>query len=280
MKRFTKLFLALTLVGTPVALTSCDSEFYIIGTERSLVDEAIYNFNRSGLVHRYFVAYNWLLTYYPELDDVDFDTFMGAVLNGSPTDYYWDDYNSSSYYWNNNYNSEYNSQNNVLLAEARALTGEWVGNVVYEYTDEKTNKRVRDQFMANMKFFQYNASANSLSGNGIEIDKDKKGNTQVLDFSWYVSTDGSIYIKYARTGTTFILDASKQNFHLGPEQGKTVDTFFGDAYSSNTTDYMVLDLERVSSRAAVKRSGKSFGGATKNTFAEKTIDAQSRLHIR
>ena len=42
--------------------------------------------------------------------------------------------------------------------------------MVYEYTDDSTKKRVSDQFKANMKFFQYNSSANSLGGNGVEVE--------------------------------------------------------------------------------------------------------------
>ena len=37
------------------------------------------------------------------------------------------------------------SQNNSLLEEARTLTGEWEGSMVYEYTDDSTKKRVSDQ---------------------------------------------------------------------------------------------------------------------------------------
>ncbi|MDZ3817773.1 hypothetical protein [Prevotella bivia] len=280
MKRFTKLFLALALLSTPVTFTSCDSSYYEeYGV--SLVDNAINDFIASRLSRDYRTAYNWFWYHYPEATNYEFDQFMSAILVGFPNDAYWDDYNSNNYRWNNYYNNEINAQNNDLLAEAQALTGEWIGRIQYEYTDEQTNLRKVDQFTANMKFFQYNSAVNSVSGNGVEIDMNDKGETNTLEFAWYINTDGSIYIKYKRTGTIFILDASKQKFHLGTEVGKSVDTFFGDAYSSNTTDYMKIDLERASSRASVgKKTTRSFGGATKNTFSDTSVGVANQLHIR
>ena len=97
-----------------------------------------------------------------------------------------------------------------------------------------------------MKFFQYNSSANSLSGNGVEVDTDAQGNQQTLAFSWYVNNDGNIYLKYSRSGTVFVLDSKdeKKGFHLGYESAKGYDTFYGTAYSTNTTDVMKFDLVR------------------------------------
>ena len=58
MKRFTKLFLALALLSTPVTFTSCDSSYYEeYGV--SLVDNAINDFIASRLSRDYRTAYNW-----------------------------------------------------------------------------------------------------------------------------------------------------------------------------------------------------------------------------
>ena len=116
--------------------------------------------------------------------------------------------------------------------------------MVYEYTDDSTKKRVSDQFKANMKFFQYNSSANSLGGNGVEVDTNAKGDQQTLAFSWYVNTDGNIYIKYTKSGNVFVLDSKsdKNGFHLGYEKEKGYDTFFGTASAQILLMYCVSIL--------------------------------------
>ena len=247
MKRVAKLFLALAVVTSPMLFTSCDdyddNGYYY---HNDLVSRAVRNYrydypNGSD----YYTAYNWFYDHYPEAYTNEFYAFMDAI--GSSRNAYWNSYNNGNYNWNNNYNNQYNSSNNQLVAEAQTLTGEWEGNIIYEYTDDKSHQRVRDQFTANMKFFQYDSSTSSLSGNGVEVDTNSKGVSQTLNFSWYVNNDGSIYIKYTKTGTIFVLDKNKGNdgFHLGYEQGKGYDTFFGTGYSTNTTDVLKLDLEKL-----------------------------------
>ena len=279
MRRISKLFMALAIVASPLALTSCDDDpwgdnnYYY----NDLVSNAVRNYLReypSG--SSYYTAYNWFYYYYPEATTSEFYAFMDAV-----------GYNSS-YNWNNNYRQEENGQVNTLV-EAQTLTGEWDGNMTLEYTDDTTHQRKRNSFRANMKFFQYNSSANSLQGNGVEVDTDAQGNTQTLAFSWKVLDNGNIEIKYTKTGTIFNLDinATNDGFHLGYDKTKGYDTFYGVARSTNTTDVMRFDLARqrpanAKAQNALTRSSSkaSFGSAKENDYAQKTIGSVNGLRER
>lgn len=279
MRRISKFFMALAIVASPLALTSCDDDpwgdnnYYY----NDLVSDAVRNYLReypSG--SSYYTAYNWFYYYYPEATTSEFYAFMDAV-----------GYNSS-YNWNNNYRQEENGQVNTLV-EAQTLTGEWDGNMTLEYTDDTTHQRKRNSFRANMKFFQYNSSANSLQGNGVEVDTDAQGNTQTLAFSWKVLDNGNIEIKYTKTGTIFNLDinATNDGFHLGYDKTKGYDTFYGVARSTNTTDVMRFDLARQrpasakAQNALTRASSKaSFGAAKANDYAKNSAGAVNGLRER
>lgn len=273
MRRISKFFLALAIVVSPLALTSCDDDYY-----DDLVTSAVRNYlgeYPSG--SSYYTAYNWFYYYYPEATTSEFYAFMDAVGN------------NSSYNWNNSYRQEENGQVNKLVAEAQTLTGEWDGNMTVEYTDDATQQRKRDSFRANMKFFQYNSSANSLQGNGVEVDTDAQGKTQTLAFSWKVLDNGNIEIKYTKTGTIFNLDinATNDGFHLGYDETKGYDTFYGVARSTNTTDVMRFDLARQrpasakAQNALTRASSKaSFGSAKTNDYAKNSAGAVNGLRER
>ena len=279
MRRISKFFMALAIVASPLALTSCDDDpwgdnnYYY----NDLVSDAVRNYLReypSG--SSYYTAYNWFYYNYPEATTQEFYAFMDAV-----------GYNSS-YNWNNNYRQEENGQVNTLV-EAQTLTGEWDGNMTLEYTDDTTHQRKRNSFRANMKFFQYNSSANSLQGNGVEVDTDAQGNTQTLAFSWKVLDNGNIEIKYTKTGTIFNLDinATNDGFHLGYDKTKGYDTFYGVARSTNTTDVMRFDLARQrpasakAQNALTRASSKaSFGSAKANDYAKNSAEAVNGLRER
>ena len=281
MKRITKLFLALAIVASPLTFTSCDNDFYD-GDDyyyyNNLVTSAVRNYlyqypNGSS----YYTAYNWFYYNYPEATTSEFYAFMDAV-------------GSNRYYnWDNNYRQEQNTQVSRLVQEAQTLTGEWAGSMTIEYTDDNTKQRMRNSFQANMKFFQYNSSANSLQGNGVEVDADAQGNTQTLAFSWNVDNNGDIYIKYTNSGTIFRLDMKSTNegFHLGYEQAKGYDTFFGTARSTNTTDVMSFNLARQrpanakTENALTRASSKaSFGSAKANDYAKNSAGAVNGLRKR
>ena len=279
MRRISKFFLALAIVASPLALTSCDDDSWGDNNYyyNDLVNDAVRNYLReypSG--SSYYTAYNWFYYNYPEATTSEFYAFMDAV-----------GYNSS-YNWNNNYRQEENGQVNTLV-EAQTLTGEWDGNMTLEYTDDTTHQRKRNSFRANMKFFQYNSSTDSRQGNGVEVDTDAQGNTQTLAFSWRVLDNGNIEIKYSKSGTIFILDANAANdgFHLGYESAKGYDTFYGMARSTNTTDVMRFDLARQrpasakAQNALTRASSKaSFGAAKANDYAKNSAGAVNGLRER
>ena len=280
MRRISKFFMALAIVASPLALTSCDDDpwgdnnYYY----NDLVSDAVRNYLReypSG--SSYYTAYNWFYYYYPEATTSEFYAFMDAVGN------------NNNYNWNNNYRQQENKQVNGLISEAQTLTGEWDGNMTVEYTEDATQQRKSDSFKANMKFFQYNSSANSLQGNGVEVDTDAQGKTKTLSFSWKVLVNGNIEIKYSKTGTIFILDinATNDGFHLGYDETKGYDTFYGVARSTNTTDVMRFDLARQrpanakAANALTRASSKaSFGSAKENDYAEKSAGAVNGLRER
>ena len=280
MRRISKLFLALAIVAGPLTLASCDDDPWGDGSYyyNDLVTDAVRNYLReypNG--SSYYTAYNWFYYYYPEATTSEFYAFMDAVGN------------NSSYNWNNNYRQEENGQVNKLVEEAQTLTGEWDGNMTVEYTEDATQQRKSDSFKANMKFFQYNSSANSLQGNGVEVDTDAQGKTKTLSFSWKVLDNGNIEIKYSKTGTIFILDinATNDGFHLGYDETKGYDTFYGVARSTNTTDVMRFDLARQrpanakAANALTRASSKaSFGSAKENDYAKKSAGAVNGLHER
>lgn len=280
MRRISKLFLALAIVAGPLTLASCDNDPW--GDDNyyynDLVSDAVRNYLReypSG--SSYYTAYNWFYYYYPEATTSEFYAFMDAV--GS----------NNNYNWSNNYRQQENKQVNGLISEAQTLTGEWDGNMTVEYTEDATQQRKSDSFKANMKFFQYNSSANSLQGNGVEVDTDAQGKTKTLSFSWKVLDNGNIEIKYSKTGTIFILDinATNDGFHLGYDETKGYDTFYGVARSTNTTDVMRFDLARQrpanakAANAFTRASSKaSFGSAKENDYAKKSAGAVNGLHER
>ena len=280
MRRISKFFLALAIVVSPLALTSCDDDPWGDGSYyyNDLVTDAVRNYLReypNG--SSYYTAYNWFYYYYPEATTSEFYAFMDAVGN------------NNNYNWNNNYRQQENKQVNGLISEAQTLTGEWDGNMTVEYTDDATRQRKSDSFRANMKFFQYNSSANSLQGNGVEVDTDAQGKTKTLSFSWKVLVNGNIEIKYSKTGTIFILDinATNDGFHLGYDETKGYDTFYGVARSTNTTDVMRFDLARQrpanakAANALTRASSKaSFGSAKENDYAEKSAGAVNGLRER
>ena len=277
MRRISKLFLALAIVAGPLTLASCDNDPW--GDDNYYYNDfAVRNYLReypSG--SSYYTAYNWFYYYYPEATTSEFYAFMDAV--GS----------NNNYNWNNNYRQQENKQVNGLISEAQTLTGEWDGNMTVEYTEDATQQRKSDSFKANMKFFQYNSSANSLQGNGVEVDTDAQGKTKTLSFSWKVLDNGNIEIKYSKTGTIFILDinATNDGFHLGYDETKGYDTFYGVARSTNTTDVMRFDLARQrpanakAANAFTRASSKaSFGSAKENDYAKKSAGAVNGLHER
>lgn len=87
-----------------------------------------------------------------------------------------------------------------------------VWSVTYSYINDDGVSRGKDEFYATMIFYQSGNRKNALSGSGVEIDDvyDEKGeveDSQTLEFTWYIDNNGDIYIRYAKSGATFVLDA-------------------------------------------------------------------------
>ena len=213
-------------------------------------------------------------------------SFTFTSCDDDPWDdhYHWNDpYGWSNGYgdwgWNNNYwnqGGNGGNQGDTRTQMAQTLCGEWGGRMDYSYINEDGESRSTDTYYTTMKFFQYNSNSRSYSGDGVETDYavDNNGNiienqSQTLDFSWYIESNGDIYIKYKKSGATFVMDygSSQSGFHLGAEQGKNYDTFFGYMIGTGSVkgDVIYIDFERLNdtnNAKAVTRSSdsaKSFG---------------------
>lgn len=179
---------------------------------------------------------------------------------------YWDyDYGYHDYGWNQDYNGYYHQNDQSEAYDlADALLGEWEGDVTYQYTDENKNL-AQATFKALFKFEQFSGSGTSLSGTGTETDYDDEGNTQTLQFAWYVDEQTSdIYIRYADTGKTFVMDIDSEYRGFFLDTGKGI--FYGYAFGTNTTDMLYLDLQRPSSMMA-----KGSSAANQKSFGSKTV---------
>lgn len=199
-------------------------------------------------------------------------------------DYWYDDYNHGGWNqgdWNNGSNG---SQDDYLLSEAQTLTGDWRGSVMLSELAEDGQSRNNYSFNAEMTFYQAGDKVNSLSGDGIEQDYiEETGETQTLKFTWYIDKNGDIYIRYNDSGATYVMDAGAKQygFHLGQEDGKIVDVFYGYMIGTGAAkgDVMQIDLERYDPSGARKKTrsastdsvAPSFGKATGRAFMPHTI---------
>lgn len=235
-------------------------------------------------------------------------SFTFVSCDDDPWDdpYHWNDpYGWSNGYgdwgWNNNYwnqGGNGGNQGDERTQMAQVLCGEWAGAMDYSYINDDGVSRSTDTYYTTMKFFQYGSNSNSYSGEGVEtdyaVDLDKNGNithiyedkSQTLDFSWYIESNGDIYIKYKKSGATFVMDygSSQAGFHLGAEQGKKYDTFFGYMIGTGNIkgDVIYIDFERMNDTnyaKAVTRSAdaKSYGkGATQAPLKGTTSNLNNR----
>lgn len=202
-------------------------------------------------------------------------------------DYYWyEDYNHGGWGWNQNYwnNGSNGSQNNYLLSEAQTLIGDWRGSALLSELAEDGQSRDNYSFNVEMTFYQTGNKVNTLCGDGIEQDYiEETGESQTLKFTWYIDKNGDIYIRYNDSGATYVMDlgAKQYGFHLGQEDGKMVDTFYGYMIGTGSAkgDVMQIDLERydpsgarMKTRSAATDSvASSFGKATGRAFMPHAI---------
>lgn len=125
-----------------------------------------------------------------------------------------------------------------------------------------------------MKFFQYNQNSNSYSGEGVETDylMDADGNPiddanhkQVMEFSWYIESNGDIYIQYKTSSkSTFVLDygSSQRGYFIGQEDDKNYDTFYGYMIGTGNVngDVIKFDFARLNETSNAKALTRSAAG--------------------
>ena len=206
-------------------------------------------------------------------------------LTSCDDDYYWhddygwyDDYNQGDWGWNQGdwNNGSGDSQNDNLVEEAQALSGQWSGSVQLSELADDGQSRDNYKFNATMTFTQNNSQ--SLSGTGIEVDyaTDDSGDTQSLRFSWYIDDNGDIYIKYA-SGTTYVMDAgaSQYGFKLNLGDSSKDDEFYGYMIGTGTAkgDIMYIDMQRdqseYSNARRTTRSATDSDSVVISTFGKK-----------
>ena len=170
--------------------------------------------------------------------------------------------------------------------------GKWYGPMTYSYINEDGVSRGKDEFYATMIFYQSGNRKNALSGSGVEIDEvyDGKGeveDSQTLEFTWYIDNNGDIYIRYAKSGATFVLDAgaSQTGFHLGEEQGNARYTFYGYMIGVGNAkgDIINFDFEEVPTGFSKKQTRSAGGSAStfgKASGIKKMTGAEKRLNDR
>ena len=200
-------------------------------------------------------------------------------------DYWHDDYNHGGWGWNQGdwNNGSNGSQDDNLLSEAQTLIGDWRGSVMLSELAEDGQSRDNYSFNAEMTFYQTGNKVNTLCGDGIEQDYiEETGETKTLKFTWYIDKNGDIYIRY-NSGATYVMDAGAKQygFHLGQEDGKMFDTFYGYMIGTGKAkgDVMYIDLERYDPSGARKKTrsaatdsvAPSFGKATGRAFVPHAI---------
>lgn len=199
-------------------------------------------------------------------------------------DYWYDDYNHGGWGWNQGdwNNGSDSSQNDNLLSEAQTLIGDWRGSVLLSELAEDGQSRDNYSFNAEMTFYQTGNKVNTLCGDGIEQDYiEETGETQTLKFTWYIDNNGDIYIRYNKSGFTYVMDlgSSQSGFFLGEEKGR--DVFYGYMIGTGKAkgDVMQIDLVRYDPSGARKKTrsaatdsvAPSFGKATGRAFMPHAI---------
>ena len=199
-------------------------------------------------------------------------------------DYWHDDYNHGGWGWNQGdwNNGSNGSQDDDLLLEAQTLIGDWRGSVLLSELAEDGQSRDNYSFNAEMTFYQTGNKVNTLCGDGIEQDYiEETGETQTLKFTWYIDNNGDIYIRYNKSGFTYVMDlgSSQSGFFLGEEKGR--DVFYGYMIGTGAAkgDVMQIDLVRYNPSGARKKTrsaatdsvAPSFGKATGRAFMPHAI---------
>ena len=184
-----------------------------------------------------------------------------ALTSCDDDDWYYDDY------WNGYYpdNDNNGSEADQMVA---VLSGRWQGDMVYTYTDDNAKpgekKRVSEKYAVEMTFYRSEDAKDRYAGQGVEVDRNDQGDTQALNFTWWIDTrNGDIYVKYTDSNTIFRMDAASTDYgyHLGWETSRNADTFFGYLYRPgarrDTTEGKGRHGDHTARHAKLRQHGRS-----------------------
>lgn len=107
-----------------------------------------------------------------------------ALTSCDDDDWYYDDY------WNGYYpdNDNNGSEADQMVA---VLSGRWQGDMVYTYTDDNAKpgekKRVSEKYAVEMTFYRSEDAKDRYAGQGVEVDRNEQGDTQALNFTWWMT---------------------------------------------------------------------------------------------
>lgn len=212
-----------------------------------------------------------------------------ALTSCDDDDWYYDDY------WNGYYpdNDNNGSEADQMVA---VLSGRWQGDMVYTYTYTDDNakpgekKRVSEKYAVEMTFYRSEDAKDRYAGQGVEVDRNEQGDTQALNFTWWIDTrNGDIYVKYTDSNTIFRMDAASTDYgyHLGWETSRNAYTFFGYLVGQSNDDEIYIDLERVEiprkAKAATETTPlgtQSFGSSVDRWTPTWTLTSSKGFHRR
>lgn len=175
------------------------------------------------------------------------------VVTGCDDEGPWCDGNN---YWPDEYPNNGCNDADQMVA---VLIGRWKGDMVYTYTADNAQpgspNRVSEKYKVEMTFYRRETANEDYAGQGVEVDKNEQGDTQALNFVWWIDTkNGDIYVKYTDSNTIFRMDAnsSEHGYHLGWESERNAYTFFGYLVGQSNDDEIYIDLERADSQWKAK----------------------------
>lgn len=212
------------------------------------------------------------------------------VLTSCDDDAPWH-YADDPWYWGG---SGGDDNGNTADQMVSLLSGRWQGNMMYTYTSENARpgqaNRVTEKYAVDMTFYRSEDERERYAGQGVEVDRNEQGDTQVLNFTWWIDTqNGDIYLKYSDSNSIFRMDATSTNrgYHLGWEISRNAYTFYGYLIGQSNDDEIYIDLERADGPRKVllgvdtqSKGALSFGKAIENDASKLSVNVISRIHRR
>lgn len=147
-----------------------------------------------------------------------------------------------------------------------------------------------EKYAVEMTFYRSENAKDRYAGQGVEVDRNDQGDTQALNFTWWIDTrNGDIYIKYTDSNTIFRMDAASTDYgyHLGWETSRNAYTFFGYLVGQSNDDEIYIDLERVETPRKAKVATEttplgtqSFGSTVNRWTPTWTLTSSKGFHRR